>query len=453
VDNYKYHIKETIKLAYPVVIGQLGHMMLGVVDSLMVGRLGAVQLAASSLVNGLILLILVLGIGMSVALTPLVAIAKGSEKHDECGIILRQGLLVNIVFSFLLVVVIYFLADLIHYLNQPVEVAQYAESYLKILNISIIPFMLFQTYKQFSEGLSFTKPPMTILIFSVFINAFLNWILIFGNLGLPRLELDGAGYATLMTRIFMAAAIFIYIRNAKSFQEFDPSLRFKSVNFKVIRKIVNIGVPGGFQMFFEVGGFSFAAIMVGWIGVNELAAHQIALNLASITFMVGLGISISVTIRVGNFLGKRDLVEIKKAGYSALFIIAVIMSLFGIMFFAFRNYLPTLYINDVEVIKIASSLIIIAAIFQIVDGLQIVGVGILRGLTDMKAPMVISFIAYWVIGLPVAYLLGFIFDFGVEGIWVSFVVGLTLAAIFFILRFRKFLKYTQLNPKNSQEKH
>ena len=453
MDNYKYHIKETIKLAYPVVIGQLGHMMLGVVDSLMVGRLGAVQLAASSLVNGLILLILVLGIGMSVALTPLVAIAKGSEKHDECGIILRQGLLVNIVFSFLLVVVIYFLADLIHYLNQPVEVAQYAESYLKILNISIIPFMLFQTYKQFSEGLSFTKPPMTILIFSVFINAFLNWILIFGNLGLPRLELDGAGYATLMTRIFMAAAIFIYIRNAKSFQEFDPSLRFKSVNFKVIRKIVNIGVPGGFQMFFEVGGFSFAAIMVGWIGVNELAAHQIALNLASITFMVGLGISISVTIRVGNFLGKRDSVEIKKAGYSALFIIAVIMSLFGIMFFAFRNYLPTLYINDVEVIKIASSLIIIAAIFQIVDGLQIVGVGILRGLTDMKAPMVISFIAYWVIGLPVAYLLGFIFDFGVEGIWVSFVVGLTLAAIFFILRFRKFLKYTQLNPKNSQEKH
>lgn len=453
MDNYKYHIKETIKLAYPVVIGQLGHMMLGVVDSLMVGRLGAVQLAASSLVNGLILLILVLGIGMSVALTPLVAIAKGSEKHDECGIILRQGLLVNIVFSFLLVVVIYFLADLIHYLNQPVEVAQYAESYLKILNISIIPFMLFQTYKQFSEGLSFTKPPMTILIFSVFINAFLNWILIFGNLGLPRLELDGAGYATLITRIFMAAAIFIYIRNAKSFQEFDPSLRFKSVNFKVIRKIVNIGVPGGFQMFFEVGGFSFAAIMVGWIGVNELAAHQIALNLASITFMVGLGISISVTIRVGNFLGKRDSVEIKKAGYSALFIIAVIMSLFGIMFFAFRNYLPTLYINDVEVIKIASSLIIIAAIFQIVDGLQIVGVGILRGLTDMKAPMVISFIAYWVIGLPVAYLLGFIFDFGVEGIWVSFVVGLTLAAIFFILRFRKFLKYTQLNPKNSQEKH
>jgi len=445
VDNYKYHIKETIKLAYPVVIGQLGHMMLGVVDSLMVGRLGAVYLAAASLVNGLILLILVLGIGMSVALTPLVAIAKGSEKHDECGIILRQGLLVNLIFSFLLVIVIYFLADLVYYLDQPIEVAQYAESYLKILNISIIPFMLFQTYKQFSEGLSFTKPPMVILVVSNLVNAFGNWVLIFGNLGFPKMELDGAGYASLMTRIFMAIAIFLYIRNAKSFKEFDPSLKFKSINMPIIKKIVNLGIPGGFQMFFEVGGFSFAAIMVGWIGVNQLAAHQIALNLASITFMVGLGISISATIRIGNFLGKRDLAGIKKAGFTALFLVTLIMGSFGLLFLVFRNYLPTLYINDLEVIKIASSLIIIAAIFQIVDGLQVVGVGILRGLTDLKAPMVISFVAYWIIGLPVAYLLGFVFQFGVEGIWVSFIVGLSLAAIFFFLRFRKFLKNTQFN--------
>jgi len=449
VDNYKYHIKETIKLAYPVVIGQLGHMMLGVVDSLMVGRLGAVYLAAASLVNGLILLILVLGIGMSVALTPLVAIAKGSEKHDECGIILRQGLLVNLIFSFLLVIVIYFLADLVYYLDQPIEVAQYAESYLKILNISIIPFMLFQTYKQFSEGLSFTKPPMVILVVSNLVNAFGNWVLIFGNLGFPKMELDGAGYASLMTRIFMAIAIFLYIRNAKSFKEFDPSLKFKSINMPIIKKIVNLGIPGGFQMFFEVGGFSFAAIMVGWIGVNQLAAHQIALNLASITFMVGLGISISATIRIGNFLGKRDLAGIKKAGFTALFLVTLIMGSFGLLFFIFRNYLPTLYIDDLEVIKIASSLIIIAAIFQIVDGLQVVGVGILRGLTDLKAPMVISFVSYWIIGLPVAYLLGFVFQFGVEGIWVSFIVGLSLAAIFFFLRFRKFLKNTQFNPKDT----
>ncbi len=445
MNSYKFHIKETLKLAYPVVIGQLGHMMLGVVDSLMVGRLGAVPLAASSLANGLILLVMILGIGMSVALTPLVAIAKGSDNHDECGIILRQGIIVNLIFSFLLVIAVYFLADLVYYLDQPIEVARQAESYLIILNYSIIPFMIFQTYKQFSEGLSFTKPPMYILIASNVINVFGNWILIFGNLGFPRMELDGAGYSTLLTRVFIVVAIFIYIRNAKSFKEYDPTLKFRSINWAVIKKIINLGIPGGFQMFFEVGGFVFAAVMIGWIGTNELAAHQIAMNLASITFMVGLGISIAATIRVGNYLGKKDLEGIKKAGYSALSIIALIMGFFGLMFFLFRNFLPTLYINDVEVIEIATSLIVVASFFQVVDGLQVVAVGILRGLTDVKATMIIAFISFWTIGLPVAYLLGFTFGFGVIGIWVSLVVGLWLAAILFILRFRKFLRTTNFD--------
>ncbi len=445
MNSYKFHIKETLKLAYPVVIGQLGHMMLGVVDSLMVGRLGAVPLAASSLANGLILLVMILGIGMSVALTPLVAIAKGSKNHDECGIILRQGIIVNLIFSFLLVIAVYFLADLVYYLDQPIEVAQQAESYLIILNYSIIPFMIFQTYKQFSEGLSFTKPPMYILIASNIINAFGNWILIFGNLGFPRMELDGAGYSTLLTRVFIVVAIFIYIRNAKSFKEYDPTLRFRSINWTVIKKIINLGIPGGFQMFFEVGGFVFAAVMIGWIGTNELAAHQIAINLASITFMVGLGISIAATVRVGNYLGKKDLEGIKKAGYSALCIIALIMGFFGLMFFLFRDFLPTLYINDVEVIEIAASLIVVASFFQVVDGLQVVAVGILRGLTDVKATMIIAFISFWTVGLPVAYLLGFTFGFGVIGIWVSLVVGLWLAAILFILRFRKFLRTTNFD--------
>ena len=447
--DIKFHIKETLKLAYPVVIGQLGHMMLGVIDSLMVGQLGAVPLAAASLVNGLILLIIVLGIGMSVALTPLVAIAKGSGNHDQCGIILRQGLLVNLVFSILLVLVVYFFADIIYYLNQPYEVAVLAESYLKILSFSIIPFMLFQTYKQFIEGLSFTKPAMIILILANIVNAFGNWILIFGNLGMPKLELDGAGFSTLLTRISIAVAIFIYVKYSKQIKQYDPTLRFRSINWSVIKKILDLGIPGGFQMFFEVGGFAFAAVMIGWIGAKELAAHQIAINLASITFMVGLGISIAATIRVGNYLGKKDLIGIKNAGYSALFIVAIIMGSFGIMFIILRNFLPTLYIEDPVVIEIASSLIIIAALFQVVDGLQVVGIGLLRGLTDLKAPMVIAFIAYWIIGLPVAYLLGFTFEFGVEGVWISFVVGLSIAAVFFIRRFQRFLKVTELKEVES----
>lgn len=446
--DLRIHINETLKLAYPVIIGQLGHMMLGVVDSLMVGQLGAVPLAAASLVNGLILLIIVLGIGMSVALTPLVAIAKGSGNHEECGIILRQGLLINLIFSILLVGVVYFLADLINFLNQPEEVAVLAESYLKILSFSIIPFMMFQSYKQFVEGLSFTKPPMVILIVANIINVFGNWVFIFGNLGMPRLDLDGAGFATLTTRIFIALIIYFYVRYSKELKQYDPSLKFKSINWRVIKKIIDLGIPGGFQMFFEVGGFAFAAVMIGWIGASELAAHQIAINLASITFMVALGLSIASTIRIGNYLGKKDMNGIKNAGYSALVIVAVIMGTFGLMFIFLKNYLPTLYIEDAEVIEIAASLIIIAALFQVVDGLQVVGIGILRGLTDLKAPMLIAFIAYWLVGLPVAYLLGFVLDFGVVGVWVSFIVGLSLAAIFFIRRFQKFLKV-----KNFDEVH
>ncbi|MEN8191982.1 MAG: MATE family efflux transporter [Bacteroidota bacterium] len=438
----KTHINETLKLAYPIIIGQLGHMMLGVVDSLMVGQLGAVPLAAASLVNGLILLVIVLGIGMSVALTPLVAIAKGSENHDECGIILRQGLLVNLIFSILLVLIVYLLADFIYYLNQPEDVAVLAESYLKILSFSIVPFMMFQSYKQFVEGLSLTKPPMVILIVANVVNVFGNWVFIFGNLGMPELGLDGAGYATLSTRIFIAIVIFLYVRASKKIKPYDPTLRFRSINWSIIKKIIDLGIPGGFQMFFEVGGFAFAAVMIGWIGANELAAHQIAINLASITFMVALGLSIASTIRIGNFLGKKDLNGIKNAGYSALLIAASIMGLFGILFVLFRNFLPTLYIDDPVVIDIASSLIIIAALFQVVDGLQVVGIGILRGLTDLKAPMFIAFVAYWLIGLPVAYVLGFIFDFGVIGVWISFIVGLSIAAIFFIRRFQRFLKVT-----------
>lgn len=443
MSSYKFHIKETLKLAYPVVIGQLGHMMLGVVDSIMVGKVGAVPLAASALANGLILLIMILGIGMSVALTPLVAIAKGSNNHDECGVILRQGLLVNFVFSLILVVVVYLLADLVYYLDQPIEVARYAESYLKILNYSIIPFMLFQTFKQFSEGLSFTKPPMVILLVSNVVNIFGNWVLIYGNLGFPKMELDGAGYSTLLTRIFIAMAIYIYVRKAKSFKEFDPSLKFRNINWAVIKRIVNLGIPGGLQMFFEIGGFVIAAVMIGWIGVNELAAHQIALNLASITFMVGLGVAIASTIRVGNYLGKKDLLGIKRAGYAALLIITIIMSGFGLLFFLLRNFLPTLYIRDTEVIKVAASLIVLASFFQVVDGLQVVAVGILRGITDLKATMVIAFIAFWVVGLPVAYIFGFTLGFGVEGVWFSFIAGLSLAAFLFVRRFQKFLRNTK----------
>jgi len=434
--DYKYHFKETIKLAIPVSIGQLGHIMLGVVDSFMVGRLGAEELAASSLANGLFFLILVLGIGMSFAITALISIARGEENNEKCGIIVRQALLVNVIFSVILTILTYVAAQLVGYLNQQPEVALLTQSYLEILSISIIPFMLFQTYRQFLEGLSFTKPPMYMAIVANFINIIGNWIFIFGNLGMPAYGLDGAGYATLITRIFMGLGMMIYVLQSSKFKEYNPTLKFKSINYKVIRRIIRVGLPSGLMFSMEVGAFALAAIIVGWFGSKELAAHQIAINLASISYMVVLGISAASTIRVGNYFGEKNIAGVKSAGNSGLILSVGFMSVTGVLFIILNKFLPSLYINDGEVIEVAAGLLIIAALFQLSDGIQAVGIGILRGLTDVKIPMYITFISYWIIGIPVGLFLAFNLNLEVMGVWIGLLLGLTIAAILFVIRFR-----------------
>ena len=326
-------------------------------------------------------------------------------------------------------------SELIPYLNQPPLVTKYASSYTKILAISIIPWMIYQSYKQFIEGLSITHPPMVVTIIANIVNVFVNWLLIFGNFGFPKLELDGAGIATSASRIFMVIVMIIYVNKSKRFQEFDVTLIVRKFNNSIIKKILRLGLPSGFQYFFEVGAFSFAVVMVGWLGAKSLAAHQIAINLASISFMAVTGISAAGGIRVGNAVGKGDIKETRKAGFSAVILGASIMFCAGLIFVTLRNYLPSLYISDQDVISIASSLLVIAALFQLSDGTQAVGIGILRGLTDVKAPTLITFIAYWIIGLPVGYILGFIFELGVQGVWIGLLIGLTVSALMLTLRF------------------
>jgi MATE family multidrug resistance protein len=425
----------TLSLAYPVIIGQLGIIMMGVVDSIMVGRLGPVPLAAASLANSLIFIILVVGIGSSVVVSPLVAISVGAKKYSECGVYFRQSLLVNLALSIVMVGVILVGIDFVGYLNQPTEVVQLAIIYMIIVGSSAIPLMIYQTYKQFIEGLSFTKPAMIITLAANLINAFVNWVLIFGNLGFPKLGLAGAGWATFASRVFMALVIMLYVMRNKKYSQFDVSFHFRSINIPIIKKILRLGLPSGFQYFFEVGAFSFAVIMIGWIGANELAAHQIAINLASISFMAVLGISQAASIRVGNALGEQNVAKIRSAGFTAIMLGVMLQCFSGIIFIAFNHLLPSFYIQDNQVIDIASKLIIIAALFQISDGIQGVGIGVLRGLTDIKGPTIITFIAYWVISLPVGYILGFNFKFGVYGVWVGLLVGLTVSAILLTLRF------------------
>lgn len=431
----KSYIKKTLSLAYPVIVGQLGLIMMGVVDSIMVGELGAIPLAAASLSNSLIFLVLIIAIGNAIAVTPLVAILVGAKKLNECGIYFRQSLLVNLLMGLIVFIIILIGVNFLYLLGQSPEVETKAKSYMIIIGLSIFPLMIFQTYKQFIEGLSVMRPAMIITLAANLVNVFANWVLIFGKLGFPRLELDGAGWATFISRLFMAIALMIFVMRNKRFRIYDVTFHFRSINFPVIKKILSVGLPSGFQYFFEVGAFSFAVIMIGWIGPNELAAHQIAISLASVSFMGALGISQAGGILVGNAVGEQNINLVRKNGYTAIFLGMIWMAFAGIIFISLRNFLPLIYIRDQAVIKIASQLLVIAALFQLSDGIQAVGIGILRGLTDVKGPTIITFIAYWIISLPVGYILGFILNQGVVGVWIGLLIGLSCSAIMLTLRF------------------
>jgi MATE family multidrug resistance protein len=433
--NYKSEFKETYKLAYPVVIGQLGHMMMGVVDSVMVGKIGAAPLAAASVAHGLFILILIFGIGVSMALSPLVAMCVGADAIKESGNIFRQGLVVNFTLGIVLSGLTFFAADLILYLNQPRDVVGQAIAYMKTLGWSILPVMIFQTYKQTIEGLAIMRPAMLITLLANLINVFANWLFIFGNLGFPAMGLVGAGWATFTTRLLMSLTLLYYVQVSSRFKPYDLRLQFKKIDLDVIRKVLKIGVPSGVQYFFEVGAFAGSAIIIGWLGTKELAAHQIAINLASISFMFALGISAAAAIRVGNAVGRKERAAMRSAGFSAIILAGAVMGCFAVIFISLRSFLPTLYINDDAVINIAASLLVIAAIFQLSDGTQAVGVGILRGLADAKIPMIITFIAYWIIGLPGGYVLGFVFGLGVQGVWLALLIALFVSAMMLTIRF------------------
>ncbi len=433
--KFKKEVLETSKLAYPVIIGQLGHMMMGIVDSIMVGQIGAAPLAASSIAHGMFMVFMIFGIGVSMAISPLTAMSRGAQNYRECGVVYRQGLLVNLVVGIVLTILTIVGADLINYLNQPVEIVEQGIAYMEILAYSVIPVMIFQTNKQFTEGLSIMRPAMVITLLANIVNIFANWVFIYGNLGAPAMGLPGAGWATFSTRTLMGVVFLVYVLLSERFRPFDATLHFRRINLSMIKKILKIGIPGGMQYFFEVGAFVGSAIIIGWLGTKELAAHQIAINLASISFMCALGISAAAGIRVGYTVGRKDQQGTRHAGFVAFILAGIIMGVFGIVFILFRTLLPTFYIDDSEVVQIASSLLIIAALFQLSDGTQAVGIGVLRGIADAKIPMIITFIAYWIIGLPGGYYLGFTLGYGVQGIWFSLFIALTVSAVLLTIRF------------------
>ncbi len=428
-------IKKTVQLSVPIVLGQLGQLLMSVIDNIMVGKVGTEALAAAAIANVLFTLVMVIGFGITMAMTPLTAIAVGRGQDRECGVILRQGLILNLLSGLALCGLTIVLSENIRFLNQPVEIIAPSALYMKVLGLSIIPMMVFQSYKQFAEGLSFVRPAMIITIFANLINVFVNWVFIYGNLGAPALGLTGAGLATISSRVFMALVLMIVVMKSQSLRRFDPTLKFRKIDIPMMKKLLSIGIPSGFQYFFEVSAFAASSVMIGWIGAKELAAHQIALSLSSISFMVAMGISAAATIRVGNTLGKNDVQGARIAGFSSVFLCGIFMASAGLVFILFRNILPGLYISEKRVIEIASVLLIIVSFFQISDGTQAVGLGILRGITDMKIPTYFTLAAYWLLGLPSGYILAFKFNMGVRGVWYGLLISLTISAILMMSRF------------------
>ncbi|MGY5352920.1 MATE family efflux transporter [Wenyingzhuangia sp. IMCC45533] len=447
--KYTSEFKTNISLAVPVMLGQLGHVLVGFADNIMVGELGAPSLAAVSLANSIFFIMMGLGVGFSFAITPLIAEADGAKNYKEGKQNYQHGLIILTIFGFFITLALLFLEPILHMMEQPKEVVLLAIPYYRILAFSMIPLLIFQAIKQFTDGLSQTKYAMIAILGSNTINIILNYLFIYGKFGAPEMGIQGAAIGTLVSRFLMIFILLYFIKNRKEFDNYQmPIMWFKLEKQRVVR-MLKLGYPTALQMFFEIGVFASGVILSGALGTNEQAANQIALNISTMTFMIATGMGVTATIRVGNQKGLKDYYNLKRISQATMLQMVMISSVFGVFFLVFKNYLPQIYIEDTNVIHIASNLLIISALFQISDGLQVVVLGALRGLQDMLVPMRLVFVSYWVIGFPICYYLGLKTSLGTIGIWIGLLIGLTFSSLLLYLRFNHLTKTLLLSENNN----
>ena len=422
----------------------LGHTFVAFADNIMVGQLGTAELAAVSLGNSFVFIAMSLGIGFSTAITPLVAEADGAKDRAAGKSALKHGLVLCTLLGLSLFGLILLAKPLMHHMKQPPEVVELALPYLDLVAFSLVPLIIFQAFKQFSEGLSQTKYPMYATILANVVNITLNYLFIFGSFGFPKLGIVGAAIGTLASRVIMVAFIWYLLKRKKKFESYVTHFNFKEIENRVMKKIISLGFPSALQMFFEVAIFTAAIWLSGGLGKNAQAANQIALNLSSMTFMVGMGLSVAAMVRVGNQKGLRNHKELKRIAESIFFLTLILEVAFAAIFLLGRHWFPTIYLDvddivnqadNAEVIIVAAELLLVAAFFQISDGLQVVVLGALRGLQDVKIPTFITFVAYWLIGFPISYYLGLHTRFESTGIWIGLLSGLTASAVMLYLRF------------------
>jgi MATE family multidrug resistance protein len=431
------------------MLGMLGHTFVSFIDNIMVGQLGTAQLAAVSLGNSFMFIAMSLGIGFSTAITPLVAEADGANDFAKGKSAFKHGLFLCTVLGVLLFLLVFFAKPLMYLMKQPVEVVELAIPYLDLVAFSLIPLVVFQAFKQFSDGLSLTKYPMYATIVANVVNVGFNYVLIFGKFGFPEMGIVGAAYGTLISRFVMVAHIWWLLKGREKSKHFVTNIKILVLDKTMINKLIGLGAPSAMQMFFEVAIFTAAIWLSGLLGKNPQAANQIALNLSSMTFMVAMGLSVASMIRVGNQKGLQKYFELRRIAFSLFLLGFIFAVVFGILFLIFNEALPKLYVDfddvinfkdNTEVVTIASQLLIASAIFQISDSLQVIVLGALRGLQDVKIPTIITFIAYWLIGFPISWFLGKEDAYGSFGIWIGLLAGLTSAAILLFIRFNYLTK-------------
>ena len=426
--------RPTLLLAIPITIGQVSQMLMGVTDSLMIGRTGTVPLAASAFGVGVFNVFFIIGLGLITPVAVFASRSRGEGRHDEAGEFMRHGLLIALVSGAIEFALVILISGHLAWFRQPPEVLDAVNPFFVLLGFSIFPVLAYLALRQFAESMGRPWVPMLVMLCGVGLNAFLNWVFIYGHLGVPALGLTGAGISTLISRTLGTAVIFIWLCLDPAMREAWPRRWLAPVSWKRLRRMLGVGLPTSGSLLFEGGAFAAATVMMGWLGAAPLAAHQIALSCAALTFMVALGLSMAVGMRMSAAVGSGDHANLRPIWIGGTLMGLAMSFAVTVIFLAFGHAIASCFVRDAGVVSVATLLLVVAAVFQIFDGGQVINSAALRGLTDVKVPAAITFVAYWLVALPVGYLLGIRGPFGPAGIWSGLAGGLAVAAVLLGLR-------------------
>ena len=440
LQKYREDYSATIKIGVPIVLGQLGIVVVGVVDNIMVGHFSTSDLAAASFVNSVFNIPILFGMGFSYGLTPLVGQFFGRGDKFRVGGLLRNSLLANFMIGLFLSVAMGIMYLNVDRMGQPEELLPLIRPYFLLQLTSLVFVMMFNSFKQFADGITDTKTSMWIMLSANLLNIIGNSLLIYGVWGLPALGLTGAGISTLASRIFMFVAFAIIFFRKQSYRRYLVGYHRTTYNTGDLKVLNRMGMMVGLQMGMETALFSISGIMIGWLGTVPLAAHQVVASISTLGFMVYYGVGAAVSIRVSNFFGRGDIAGVRRATLAGTHLLGLLAISVSVFFLLVREHIGWLYTSSEDVVNLVAVLMVILVFYQFGDSLQIIFANALRGVADVTSMAVISFIGYFVIALPVSYVCGFVLDWGIEGIWVGYPVGLTLTGGMMCWRFYHFLR-------------